>query len=452
MTYRQSDPRIAGAPQQSASTLSRRSENALALAARRQRKREAAQFARTPPARSMDRMLEFAIAGLLYGWAVKETIGTTQIVGLGFYTFHIIDIPIAMLALYCAASIKYITQVKPSYLLLFLVPSTILFANSILGLTYKSAQALLDIRYWYALVFVPLAAILCPEPALLLTRCRRYAIHAAVFMTMLVYLRLATTPNLFFVIDIAAGDVNDGGRGLSSQGATSVLVSFWLTFIQPAPATMRDKLRINALRAFLLSGVALSLQGTTSIAAALTLAIFVATGYRPLRLPGIVILPIFALVCPLVLPSLLDLVFGAEFVAHRLDNELTRKLIWQAFSRLFDGQSLLIRVFGWPFGQMPTLSIHYRGASTPWFGSIHNMYLGGLRGMGYAGNVTLLFAMFVLLVRYLYTFMRQDAQGYLIMSFIMITILISFYSYEATEPIALAMLWPILAARIRNVG
>jgi O-antigen ligase len=304
-------------------------------------------------------------------------------------------------------------------------------------------------RYWYPLALVPIAAVLCPEPALLFTRCRRYAIQAGVILALLVFLRLATKPSLFFITAVVDGDVNDGGRGLSSQGATSVLVSLWLTYVCPAAVTLNEKLRRAALRFFLASAVVFSLQGTTGIAAGLTFVIFIAVAYRPLRLFGIVFLPLFALAAPLILPWLLTSVFGAQFIAHRLDNETTRKLIWAAFMGRYEAANLFTQLFGWPFGGMPTLMIHFRGVTRPWMASIHSMYIGGLQGLGFVGNAVLVCSMLALLVRFLNGFLKHDYRSYLIMAIIIITLLISFYSYEATAPIAAALLWPILAARVR---
>lgn len=398
--------------------------------------------------RRLDRVLEIAIAMFLYGWVYTEAVGTTQITSLGFYTLHSIDAPIVVVAIYCFFSIKYIIKVKPSFLLVFTIPCFILIFNSFTGIMRSSAQALLEMRYWYTLAFIPLAAILTPQPRTILFRCRRYAIHASFALALLVYLRLAIGPDFLYMNSTLANNVNDGGRGLSSQGATSLLMGFWLTFLQPSPPNMRRRIKTYALRLFLIAGLFLSKQGTSSIAAGLTLLIYAAVAYRPLRPVGLLALPITAIASPLILPIILERIFGAAFLAHRSDNLQTRELVWTGFSRLFDAQSPLIKAIGWPLGQMPIFTIHIGGINLPWTSSLHSMYFGGLKSMGYVGMAFLVLAIFLLLIKNVYDFSSRKVEISLIMAMSVLTLFISFYSYEANSPIAMILIWPILAARM----
>ena len=390
-------------------------------------------------------LIPISIATLLISMVINETIGTTQIVSFGFYTLHTIDISVALFSFYIVSNLSNIIKFRNIYQYLIMLFFIIVLINFIRGMLQSTGPALLQARFFLPLALVPMAACLVRNPDLTIEKNIRYGVWAGIVLSTLVLLRSTLKTDLFIITNIDASQLNDGGRGISAQGAMGILGAFWLTFVR----STKDKtyLKIWTTRIFLITGLFASLQGTVILATTVTILLYAVIGNSRTRAIGLLYLFI---ICPAIFIInyyVADVYTTGDFMRHRLDNMATRNSVWSSFWDLFSSSPLYIKLLGWPFGGFPEINVNINGSSVIWINSLHSMYFSGLKIAGYLSIPTLFLALFILAVKSIFLYMATAKKSYLICNLIITSCFLYFGSYEAGSGVALVIFWAILIQR-----
>jgi O-antigen ligase len=380
---------------------------------------------------------------------VVEVIGQTEIVSFGFYTFHIVDIPIAL-----SVGTAALCLLRNGLAQRFLIVPAILIAlllgyNLILGITTSSAPALLWARNCVSIGTLLLIGVSAgrdiPVGAI-----RRALLFTAALLALLVVLRLATTPNLFMINGWSAAETNDGGRPLSAQGTLMiVLPTLWLwSDVLRAPGWRFDLRMFSAVALPVL--VLATRQGTASISLLVGLAVVFLLEPGRNRLPRVfttvgigILVGIFAF---MIVPMLADqLEFG-----QRQKNFGWRQAIWDAINLLWPQLPWHTQAFGIAGGQMPALDIHMDHGYVEWQGAVHSMYYQMLVVSGFIGLASYCLLLGGLSIICLGRVLRSKFPAYPL-AFCTVTVIFG-YSYDVRAEQLVGVLMAIWLTNTRFTG
>ncbi|MES2987762.1 MAG: hypothetical protein V4808_07640 [Pseudomonadota bacterium] len=352
-----------------------------------------------------DRLSIWAVQLFVVAGVVREILGQTELVRLGFYTFHVIDLPITLSVFAVVAHLANGRVSTRALSLPIILIASLITMNAVRGLTLDPAAALLSIRANSSIASVLLLALCVRRRGATINATRQALIMGAATLSILVLLRVATVPNLFMIFDTTAADANDGGRALSAWGAgmMTLAAGFLLSEL-----LRKKRLRFDAVTVFTLLlpvAILLTRQGTALIAAIAALAvIFLAERgqARSLRFfLGALGLAALLLVLSM---TFVDLV-GIDFINRRDANLGTRQQVWQSLMNIWPTLPTFTQLFGYPAGQLPPVFIFIGSDFRSWELSAHSMYFGSLPMMGYvglAGYIALLAIITTLSASYLF--------------------------------------------------
>lgn len=378
---------------------------------------------------------------------VIETIGQTQVFSFGFYTFHIVDLPItfsAVTAIVCLISNGFEKRLLavPAITIAF-----ILCYNLVSGTLVSSAPALLWARDCISIGLLILIGVSAGRNVPV-QKIQRALVCAAVILAMLALLRLVTAPNLFMINGWSAAETNDGGRPLSAQGTfMMVLPAIWLW--SDVVRSPRWSFNLKTCCAAALPVVILATrQGTASISLIVGLAVILLIEPSHNRLIrafasiGVgVALSLFAV---LVVPLLSDQLN----LQQRTANLGTRQAVWAALNELWPELPLHTQTFGFAAGQMPILTIQLQTRFSEWHASVHSMYYQMLVISGYVGLASYCLLIAGLFVVCLYRTVRSQMPAYPFANCV-VTALLG-YSYDVRSEQLLGVLVAIWWTNSKN--
>ena len=374
-----------------------------------------------------ERLIVTTVWLLALARVITEFLGQTEIVSFGFYTLHIVDLPIAFsfgTAMFCVIRNGFAMRmlIIPAITVTFLISY-----NLVAGTTINSAPALLWARDFISIGMLLLIAVSANRdiPAAAI---RRALLYTAVMLAMLMLLRLATSPNLFMINGWSAAETNDGGRPLSAQGTfMMVLPAVWLW--SDALRSPGWRIDLTTICAAVLSVLIIATrQGTASISliAGLTVIFLLEPGRnRLLRAlatvgagTGIALSAIF--VTPLLSDQL--------NIGQRTANLGTRQAVWSAINSLWPGLPFRVQAFGFPAGQMPVLMVQMNTRYAEWHAGVHSMYYQMLVISGYVGLFSYCILLIGLSIVCLYRTARSQMPAYPL-AFCVVTAIFG-YSYD----------------------
>lgn len=346
---------------------------------------------------SADRLSIMAVWLLITGALVGEFLGKGALVSFGSFTLHASDPGIVLAAIATLANFARGKFSWPNYSMPIFLMTALIVINFLRGFAIDSSPALLFARANLGMVFLLMLALVAQGEQQLISAVRRALLISSALITVLALLRFASYPSLFMVLDTPDALINDDGRVLSAQGAfllvlaNGVLASEFL-------AQNRFKFDLLAFSVIALPIlIFLTRQGTASIAA-ITMLIMILLAQQSRSRPTRIILVSFfgiliSLGLVLLLPALNE---NANFI-RRGTNLGTRQEIWASLMAIWPTQPISIQLFGYPAGQQPPLQVYWGSFYHTWGNSTHSMYYGALPIMGYAGLMSFI-AMMLLLI------------------------------------------------------
>jgi hypothetical protein len=343
--------------------------------------------------RLADRLAIAAIWSLLLAGVVRETMGHTQLLSLGFYTLHIVDIPVVLTFLAWAL---YQTQRPPSggfVIVPVLVIAALLLINFARGMMVDPAQALLWARGSLEIAGLLLLAITCSLTRPIFNAFRRALVVSAGLLMILVVLRYIFGVALFMTIEAGEVGFNDGNRPVSAVGAYLIGLAIALL--------VSDVVRDGINRAYMKAGLASLLlaaevstgQATGAIATILMVSAVLMLERSSLRKMRMLLAVAGVVALAVALAAGLLDVSGAESgnwdLTKRSNTFQARQNIWEALMQVFPTLPVGTQLFGLPGGQIPFIVVTMWKDPRIWTFSIHSMYYGSLPMMGYLGLVAL---------------------------------------------------------------
>lgn len=380
--------------------------------------------------RTADRLTIWTIYCLAIAAVAREVLGQTELLGFGFYTFHVIDPALLLSAFAAGVNLSRNSLNRGALMVPIVVIALLIALNFVRGMSESTAGALLWIRANGGIATILLLGLAMRPTPTVLRAARRALLWIALILSGLEILRLATTPTLFMTFEISAADANDGGRPLAAWGAFLMVLASGMLL---SDLLARRRIVLNWLTIYTLALPVLILasgQGTASIAELVTIITVVLTqrgrehGMRILL--GILGLTLIGLLVNLALPAML----GSETLTQRSNNLGTRQMAWQSLSALWPQLPAFTQIFGYPAGQLPPIFIFAAGEYRPWEISLHSMYYGSLPMMGYLGLAAYMaFLGIITLQTMMATFSRNSAIPAYPLAFCFATAILS-YSYE----------------------
>lgn len=393
---------------------------------------------------------EWTIWLLALSAVAREILGQSELVSLGFYTFHVIDPPVFMSLIAVIANLAVGRLTWRIYTLPILVIAGLILLNFMRGVVSDPGHALLWSRSYCGIATLLFLSISARPSRRILAVIQRSLVLTSVALLLLFSLRLGTRPNLFMLSITDVSEINDGGRCLSVFGTFLMLLTALFTISQQL---RRGRLTIS-LRSFLAVvlpvAIPLTGQGTATIATAISILCIILLERGPGR--GFRIgMGLFVVASALLLSQAanMETFSSSQSMGRRLNNLEIRQKVWDALSADWPRRSYVTQIIGLPGGESPRLIVYAQKAYREWTANMHSMYYGALPLMGYMGLVCYLFLLMALTILSLAGILRRGA---VIPSYVFATcvaVWILSYSYEIRSDSLFALILVIFVLRER---
>lgn len=333
-----------------------------------------------------DRLTIWAVwAVIVGGGMLREMLGQTQILSLGFYTLHSIDPGIVLSA--CAAIAHMLRQrfALRNLSLPIVVIVVLLAINFGRGMARDPAAALLWIRANGAIATILLLAVVMRPTVHVMRAARKSLIVCSLFLCALITLRSLTSPTLFMISDVSSIDSNDGGRAISVFGTFLLALTSGLLVTE---LLRRPRIYLDWKTNFtfvLPIFIIITKQATAGIAAFVVIGIVVTFQRGRTQRQRLFLVAVLLAVMLVVVLAVLPMLSNNAELAHRADNLGARQAAWNGLTDIWPTLPLGTQLFGYPAGDMPNIYIYVGGHFRTWGASLHSMYYGSLPMMGYTG-------------------------------------------------------------------
>lgn len=327
----------------------------------------------------------------MLGGLLREVLGQTELFRFGFYTLHVVDVPVALtIFAWGACQARTLPKLNLISFVTYAI-SVLLLINLVRGFALSGAAALLWARINIEAGALLLLAVTCRANETVCRSFRRAIVWCSIGIAMLVAARIVLGPSLFMLntSEISNADINDGGRAITATGAFTLSLAVVLLLSEAIQrrvggSTGRLVLALTLSAAEIASG-----QGTATIALLVMLAVIIAFSPGPLRsvrLASVAILVLITGVSAALFAGVAPSGSVAGFdLARRSGNLATRENVWAGLMSYFADLPLVNQLIGLPAGVQPYIIVTVWSEPRVWTNAIHSMYYGSLPIMGYVG-------------------------------------------------------------------